>query len=157
MKNFKQKPQPEVKVAGLGADPVTKYMAVDLITFRPDTEIKEAIETLLSKRISGAPVLNENKEVVGLIDDKDCLSVLIDSVYHNQPLSKNTVGHYMSNVMKTININSDIVDVANIFMSTKFKRLVVVDDEGKLKGQVSRRDILRAIKEMNSSTWYSGK
>ena len=45
-------------------DPVTKYMAINLITFTPETEIIEVIDTLLDKRISGAPVLNEKKEAL---------------------------------------------------------------------------------------------
>ena len=61
-------------------EPITKYMATDLITFTPETDVMEVIRTFLKNKISGAPVLNEKKEVVGLIDDKDCLRLLIDSV-----------------------------------------------------------------------------
>ncbi len=136
-------------------EPVTKYMATDLIVFTPDTDIVEVIEILLGKRISGAPVLNEKKEVVGLIDDKDCLRVLIDTVYHNQPISDSKVGSYMTDVMKTISYEADVVDVANVFLNSKYKRLLVVDEKGRLVGQVSRRDILRAIKSMNTTNWRS--
>jgi len=136
-------------------EPVTKYMATDLIVFTPDTDIIEVIETLLDKRISGAPVLNEKKEVIGLIDDKDCLRVLIDTVYHNQPISDSKVSSYMTDVMKTISYEADVVDVANVFLNSKYKRLLVVDEKGRLVGQVSRRDILRAIKTMNTSNWKS--
>jgi predicted transcriptional regulator len=135
---------------------VTKYMATDLIVFSPETDIVEVIETLLEKRISGAPVLNENKEVIGLIDDKDCLRVMIDSVYHNQPIGNSKVGSYMTDVMKTISYEADVVDVANVFLNSKYKRLLVVDEKGRLVGQVSRRDILRAIKSMHSANWKSG-
>ena len=136
-------------------EPVTKYMATDLIVFTPDTDIIEVIETLLDKRISGAPVLNEKKEVIGLIDDKDCLRVLIDTVYHNQPISDSKVSSYMTDVMKTISYEADVVDVANVFLNSKYKRLLVVDEKGRLVGQVSRRDILRAIKTLNTSNWKS--
>ena len=91
--------------------------------------------------------------MVGLIDDKDCLKVLVGGVYYNQPVEKDTVASYMSNVLKTISIHDDIVDVANIFLTTKYKRLLVMDDDGKLVGQISRRDILRAIKDLNANTW----
>jgi predicted transcriptional regulator len=130
-------------------EPITKYMANDLITFKHDTEIIEVIDTLLAKSISGAPVLNENDEIIGVIDDKDCLNTLVDSVYHNTPLRKKQVSTYMTNVYKTINIDADIVDAANQFLNSIYKRLLVVDDNGKLKGQISRRDILRAIKDVN--------
>ncbi len=134
-------------------DPITKYMAQDLITFSADTEITEVIDTLLEQQISGGPVLNEKKEIIGVIDDKDCLHSLVDSVYHNAPIRKRQAKSYMTDVYKIIHIDSDIVDAANIFLQSKYKRLLVVDDKGKLKGQISRRDILRAIKDLNPTNW----
>ena len=58
-----------------------------------------------------------------------------------------------TNVMKSITIHDSIVDVANIFLQTKYKGLLVMDDDGKLVGQISRRDILRANKNLNTTTW----
>ena len=153
MKKYKQKLAGHEKSNELKTERVTKYMAKSLITFSPDTEIIQVIDSLLEHRISGAPVLNDQNEIVGVIDDKDCLNTLIDSAYYNQPVSKNKVSNYMTDVFKCINQNSDIVDVANVFMRTNFKRLLVVDDDGKLVGSISRRDILRAIKEMAITTW----
>lgn len=154
MKNFQQKSlDDDRKDRKLNAPPVTAYMVRNLITFKPDTEISVVINSLLENRITGAPVLNDKNDVVGLIDDKDCLKVLVGGAYYNHPVSKDTVASYMSNVMKTISVHDDIVDVANIFLQTKYKRLLVLDDDGKLVGQISRRDILRAIKEMNPNTW----
>ena len=154
MKNFQQKSSDdEQKNRKLQVPNVSDYMVRKLITFKPDTEISAVIKSLLENRITGAPVLNDKNEVVGLIDDKDCLKVLVGGVYYNQPVEKDTVASYMSNVLKTISIHDDIVDVANIFLTTKYKRLLVMDDDGKLVGQISRRDILRAIKDLNVNTW----
>jgi len=149
MKNFQTKAvesNPKTKATDIPM--VTEYMTKNLITFTPDTDINEAIDTLLSKRISGAPVLNKSGEVVGLIDDKDCLNVLFGSVYNRMPVGAETVSNYMSNVMRSISANDDIMDVAYIFSSSPYKRLLVMDDDNKLVGQISRRDILTAIKDM---------
>lgn len=154
MKNYQQKLAGNEKTNALKAEKVIKYMAKNLITFSPDTEIIKVIDSLLEHRISGAPVLNDQNEIVGVIDDKDCLNTLIDSAYYNQPVSKNKVSNYMTDVFKRINKDADIVDVANVFMRTNFKRLLVVDDDGKLMGSISRRDVLRAIKEMDVTTWH---
>jgi CBS domain-containing protein len=108
---------------------------------------------LLSKRISGAPVLDDQFKLVGLISEKDCLKLMIDSVYHNLPVSKGKVSQYMTTNLKTVSVEADIVDVANEFLKTNFKRFPVVDGSGRLVGQVSRRDILSAIKAMNVTTW----
>ena len=134
-------------------EPITKYMAKKLVTFTADTELTEVIDKLLEERISGAPVLNNNNEIIGVIDDKDCLRTLVDSVYHNVPIRKKQVKSYMTDIYKTIHIDSDIVDAANIFLNSNYKRLLVVDDNEKLKGQISRRDILSAIKDVNRTNW----
>ncbi|MEQ9301108.1 MAG: CBS domain-containing protein [Cyclobacteriaceae bacterium] len=132
---------------------VTKYMARDLITFSPDQEIQDAIDVMLDKRISGAPVLNEKKELIGMLSEKDCLRVIVDARYHNQPNSKGSVSDYMSKNVKTISVDKDVVEVADEFLSTQFRRFPVVDDKGVLKGQVSRRDIMRAARELKGTTW----
>ncbi len=154
MKNYQQNAlNLKEKDLKIKAPLVTEYMTRKLITFRRDTLIKDAIESLLKNRISGAPVLSDSGEVIGLIDDKDCLNVLLANAYYNNPISENTVSDFMSNVMKSISTEDNIVDVADIFIQTKYKRLLVLNSDGKLAGQISRRDILRAIKDINASTW----
>ena len=150
MKNYQQKAvESPPKNPGFQAPPVSDYMATSLITFTPETPILEVVSTLLGKSITGAPVCNGNKELVGLIDDKDCLKVLFDSAYHNQPVDNRTVADYMTSVMKTITLDCDIYEVADIFLTTKYKRLVVLDDNGRLVGQISRADVLRAIHDLD--------
>ncbi len=150
MKNYQQRAvESPPKHTALKAVPVSEYMATNLITFTPETPIMQVVDTLLGKSITGAPVCNGNKELVGLIDDKDCLKVLFDSAYHNQPVDNRTVADYMTSVMKTITLDCDIYEVADIFLTTKYKRLVVLDDNGRLVGQISRADVLRAIHDLD--------
>jgi len=153
---FTKKDSAEKKDAGAEYfEPITKYMATDLITFTPETNVIEVIRTFLNNKISGAPVLNEKKEVVGLIDDKDCLRLLIDSVYHNEPIANVKVQSYMTSVMKIIDVNANVVDAAKIFLETKYKRLLVINEDGKLIGQISRQDILEAIDTIYVPKWKS--
>jgi len=154
MKNYKQKSlKDEKKDLSLNAPPVSKYMTKELITFRPEDEIHKVIESLLKNRITGAPVLNGRNEVVGMIDDRSCINVLVGGAYYNHPVEKSTVSDYMYEQRKTVTMNDSIVDVARIFIDAVYKRLLVVDDAGRLVGQISRRDILRAIEDMNMNTW----
>lgn len=156
MKNFQRKSlDSQQKDLKLKVPMVSEYMVSvgQLITFKSDTPVMEVLSALLDNRITGAPILNEKGEVVGLIDDKDCLNILVGSAYYNHPIEKETVSNYMSNVMKSISLDNDIMSVANIFLTTQFKRLLIMDSNGKLAGQISRRDILRAIKDMNTNTW----
>ena len=131
---------------------VTKYMATDLVTFGPEDEIGTVIAKLNEHQISGAPVLNDKKELIGIISEQDCLRFIIDSVYHNQPISKHLVKDYMQKDIITVPYESDVVDVANMFLKHRFRRFPVVKD-GVLKGQVSKRDILRAAMKIKFTTW----
>lgn len=149
MKNFQNKlVDKDIKQAVNQTPSVEEYMTRDLITFKKDTDINVVIKSLLDNRISGAPVIDDSGQVIGLIDDKDCLNVLFGNVYNRLPTTTDTVSNYMSNVMKSISINQNILDVASVFISSPYKRLLVMDDDNKLVGQISRRDILRAIKEL---------
>lgn len=150
MKNFQQKfVDQDINHNKIDVPNVTAYMAKKLITFKPDTKVKEVVDSLLDNHITGAPVLDDYGKVVGLIDDKDCLKILVGALYYNQPGGGDTVADFMSSVMKSISIDDNIAEVANIFLSTPYKRLLVMDHDGKLAGQVSRRDILRAVRELN--------
>lgn len=142
----------EVADPGQKYESVSKYMARDLITFKPDQPIHEAIDIMLDKRISGGPVLNENQELIGMLSEKDCLKIIVDRAYHNLPNQKSNVEDYMTGMVATIDIDKDVVEVANMFLSTNYRRFPVVE-KGKLKGQVSRRDIMRATRELKGTTW----
>lgn len=148
MKNFKQKEVSNATKHGHKNRLVDDYMTKQLITFTPETSLHDVVGSLLDNRITGAPVLDERGKVVGLIDDKDCLRLAFDSLYHNLPVSNKTTKDYMSNVMKSVTIGTDIMEAANIFLTTPYKRLLVLDDKGSLKGQISRRDVLRAVREV---------
>jgi CBS domain-containing protein len=67
-------------------------------------------------------------KVLGMVDDKDCLKVLIDSFYHRLPVHNTTVTKYMDKVMKEIPHTTDIVEVASIFLDSTYKRLLVMDE-----------------------------
>jgi CBS domain-containing protein len=133
---------------------VVKYMVQlkDLITFRPDQEINEVIDIIIEKKISGAPVLDADRKLVGIISEKDCLRLIVDQAYHNLPLLSPKVSDYMTKKVKTLSPDSDVVTAANEFLNSPVRRLPVVEN-GTLLGQVSRRDILRAAKNIKPTNW----
>lgn len=125
-------------------EPVTKYMATKLITFQADQDIWQAMKIILKNKISGGPVLDEDGDLIGMLSEKDCLHVLIDGPYNDEPQSSGTVGDFMSKTVTVISAEKTIVDAAYTFTTTPIRRLPVVDN-GKVVGQISRRDILTAI------------
>lgn len=126
---------------------VTKFMATKLITFSPDTDIRDAIDTILKRKISGAPVLDKNGKLVGMLSEVDCLKILLDGHYNEDPSEWKTVADYMSQDVKTISADKTVLDAAYEFVHSGMKRLPVVDN-GRLVGQISRIDIVAAIQKM---------
>jgi CBS domain-containing protein len=57
-------------------------------TVRPDTDILEAVAFLLKKHVTGAPVVDDSRRVVGMLTEKDCLQLLTEGVQGNLPRGK---------------------------------------------------------------------
>lgn len=134
---------------------VSDYMTRDLITFKEDESIEQVIDLLIKNKISGGPVINENNELVGIISEGDCLKQISDSRYHNLPIDKNnTVEKAMVKKVETIDGNMNIFDAANKFLESKRRRFPIVEN-GKLVGQISQKDVLKAALKIKGNTWGS--
>ena len=142
--------------------PITDYMAKNLITLKPDHDIKDAIKIILDHKISGAPVLNSQNELVGILSEKDCLKVIMGGPYYRNPDQKGKVEDFMSRNVKTMPVDGTVQEAALEFINNYYRRMPVMDGK-RLVGQVSRRDILRAIKEqeptinMIPSSWVGNE
>jgi CBS domain-containing protein len=134
--------------------PVKDYMTqkAALIAFQPDTDIYVVIKTLIKQSISGAPVIDAQGELVGIISEKDCLKVLLEMAMHELPGGH--VDKYMSKQVTALEQNRSIFDAVEMFQKTNFRRFPVVDGK-KLVGIISRRDMLRAIEEIRSQSLQS--
>ena len=128
------------------------YMTSKVITFKADQWIIEVIETITKRKISGAPVINDNGEIIGIITEKDCLRLIYDEKYHNLPPNKGNVINYMSKKVVTVDYKTRIDELANMFMNSNFRRYPVLKD-GKMVGIISRRDVLKACRKIKKTTW----
>lgn len=133
---------------------VRDYMTTSLITFRPDQPIQEVAEAIIKYKISGGPVVNSRKELVGIISEGDCLKQLSESRYYNMPLEHDKVEKRMAKEVETIDGNMDIFDAANKFLNSKLRRFPIVE-KGKLVGQISQKDILKAALKLKGENWNS--
>ncbi|OHX65059.1 CBS domain-containing protein [Flammeovirga pacifica] len=131
---------------------VDQYMTKKLIVFTPNQFIEEAMEVLVENKISGAPVINDEGDLVGMLSEKDCLHIVLESRYLNFPASQGKVKDYMTKAVMSITPDRDVVEVAMLFKNSNYRRYPIVK-KGKLIGQVSRRDILRAAIDLKSTTW----
>jgi len=131
---------------------VFSYMTRKLITFKPEDTIEKVIQSLIKNRISGAPVVNENNELVGMISEGDCIKQISESRYFNMPMGDNRVKNHMIEEVETIDGHISIFDAANMFLESKVRRFPVLE-HGKLVGQISQMDVLKAAMKLKGQKW----
>lgn len=123
---------------------VTDYMSRKLVAFRPQTSVVEAMNTLLDNSISGAPVVDDQGALVGVLSEVDLMKVVIQDSYYDENVG--IVGDYMNSPPESIDAGMDIYSLAERFIRENRRRYPVLRN-GKLIGQISRRDVLRAASE----------
>ncbi|MFB9056056.1 CBS domain-containing protein [Mariniflexile ostreae] len=131
---------------------VSDYMCTTLITFTADQSIDSVMETLIKNRISGGPVVNDKNELIGIISEGDCIKQISESRYYNMPMQNETIENYMVREVDTIDGNMNIFDAASKFLETKHRRFPIVEN-GKLVGQISQKDVLKAAMNFKGHTW----
>jgi CBS domain-containing protein len=127
---------------------VEDYMVRDVVTVHPETNVNEAIGLLLKHSISGMPVVDEAGRLVGMLSERDCLKAFVSARYYDEPTS--CVKDLMSEPKATVGPQADILEVAELFLHKNLRRLPVLQDD-RLVGQISRRDVLRALQEWHWS------
>lgn len=139
-------------------------MTTDVVSFRATDDVREAMETLIERDVDGAPVVDDDGSVVGVITTGDLIvkesrlhfptvisllgaSIQLQSKDFEDDLSK-ALGSKVSDVMSkpaiTIDVASTVEDAATLMHDKRIARLPVVDG-GRLVGIVSRVDVLRGI------------
>ena len=131
---------------------VEDHMSRRLITFHPDQTIDDVIKVLLSKKISGGPVVDDNGKLCGVISEGDCLKEVVKGKYNNQPSLHGTVAEHMATNVKTVGPELNIFEVAQLFLNMKLRRFPVISD-GKLVGQISQKDVMKAVQNLKDATW----
>lgn len=121
---------------------IRDFMARNLVTLRPDMAINQAAALLLKHKISGAPVIGEHGELVGVLSKKDCLEAALHASYYRE--WGESVAQYMTRDVHTLDADLDIVAAAEAFLASPYRRFPVVE-AGALIGQISRADILGAL------------
>ncbi len=131
---------------------VSDYMTTNLITFTPNQTIESVMQALIKHRISGGPVVNEKNELIGIISEGDCIKQISESRYYNMPMQDKTIEKHMALNVETIDGNMNIFDAANKFLKAKRRRFPIVEN-GKLVGQISQKDVLKAAMKLKGQTW----
>ncbi len=110
-------------------------------------DVLRAIHILIEHKMSGAPVADDHGNLVGFLSEKDCMKVALNAGYHGE--SGGRVEEYMATSVETIDVDTPIIEVAEFFLKSAFRRYPVVE-ENRLVGAISRRDVLMALEVMSA-------
>ncbi|MEI6503459.1 MAG: CBS domain-containing protein [Armatimonadota bacterium] len=144
---------------------VKDVMNQTVIACVPDTRVEDLVRTLAEHEISGLPVIDVERKVVGIISESDLLfademeppkmktalfGLYVESerVMNHMARIRGVLAHdIMHKHVITCHPQTPLREVAQTLHDHKIKRLPVVDDSGELVGIVSRGDIIRALAE----------
>ena len=123
---------------------IKNLMSEDLITIDKDQNLSDALKLLRKHNVSRLPVTN-NKELVGIISERDIANKLGSSKYESMPASRLHISSVMVKEPVTIEPNMTIGDLCELFAEKNIGGVPVVKDD-KVMGIITERDILRAVK-----------
>lgn len=147
--------------------PVTEIMTTEVATVTPDTSVEDAVALLSSRGISGAPVVDADGRLVGLLDDDDLIVsearlhgptvVEILGAYFPLPGERHrfdedvrhalggTVGELMDPDPPWVGVDATVEDVATLIVHRHISRVPVVDEGRRVVGIVTRGDLVGAM------------
>ncbi|MCX4403190.1 MULTISPECIES: CBS domain-containing protein [unclassified Streptomyces] len=143
---------------------VGSVMATEVVTARYGTPFKEVARLLTEHRISGLPVLDEDDKVLGVISETDLMvrQAGIPDPYETPRRFRftgltrgarrqaakghaRTAGQLMSVPPVTVHAEETIAEAARTMAGSRVERLPVVDDEDRVVGIVTRRDLIQVF------------
>ena len=135
-------------------------MTTQVFSVNRTTPVMEVAELMAEKTVSGIPVLEEDGKVAGIISEKDFLShmgsrdkthfmaVVAECLKGKgcvaMPIRSQKAEDIMTSPAVTVKEDTSVIEIANLFTEKNINRVPVINEEGRLKGIVSRADIVRA-------------
>lgn len=139
-----------------------EIMTREVVTVTADADIYEAGRLMIKHKVSGLPVIDNQRQIIGMITQADLLSlagvpkghvfneVVMRYVLHRpspQLRTAKRVGDIMTKDVVTVSPETTVKTIASILNRKGIKRVPVVDNEGRILGIVSRADIVKIVCE----------
>lgn len=122
---------------------IQDIMTKDVITVNEETTIREAIRIIVENNITGLPVVNNKMQLVGIISEKDVMTLL-----YNVGSRTGRVEEFMSRHVVSFDIEDNLVDVCDCLVKNHFRRVPIVQGpKKKLVGIITRKNIIQKIYE----------
>lgn len=126
---------------------VRELMSTDVAGLKVDDRLRDAVQTLADVHVHGAPVLDGQGRLVGVLSSSDVLEAVAeceDAGACDRMLEETTVGDLMTPKPATIAPAQTVREAAQVMFYRDVHRLFV-EEEGKLVGIISQSDIVRAV------------
>lgn len=130
---------------------ISDCMHTNPVTARPNDNLASAVQKIIEYRLTGLTVIDEDGGVIGIISELDCLRGALSAIYNDGDPEHVLVHEVMSTDLQVCSPQDGIVEVAQQMLDTRQRRRPVVLD-GKLKGQVSSKNILWALMQHSRRT-----
>jgi CBS-domain-containing membrane protein len=124
------------------------------LTITQELDIGTAMHEMLRAKLTGAPVVDAEGRLCGMLTEKDCLAALVRQAMDGAPGA--SVRDYMTSPVESVTPETQLLDITRLFLNRPFRKLPVVDSDGRVLGQVSRRDILRSIDSAKDNPFLYG-
>ncbi len=125
---------------------VKDILVTKVVAFKPSFTSFDAIRNFNKFRISSAPVVNDNNEVVGYLSESDCIKCLSNCLFYDEARNR-TIDLIMVKKVALAEINWDLFELESFFLSHHLRSAPVVDSDNHLVGIVTRRDALLALEK----------
>lgn len=123
-------------------------MSRRVLTLRAEMRVIDAMRKLVRYRVSGAPVLDADGNLVGIVSELDCLRVVASGLYgHEEWEDSEPLSDVMTKEVLTIPPEMDVFAITQMLVEKRIRRVPVASD-GKLVGIISRRDVLRSVHDL---------
>ncbi|WP_194864200.1 CBS domain-containing protein [Alloalcanivorax profundimaris] len=126
----------------LRANPVRDCMKPDPFTLSPSSTVSDAARALLTRNLSGAPVVDDGGTLIGMFSEADALKAALDADYHGTGSGR--VVDYMSREVHGVPVAATVQEAAELFLRYHRRTLPVVQGP-RLVGLLSRGDVLRQV------------
>ena len=133
---------------------VSDFMARTEITLSPEMSVHSAVQSLLKHHLFGAPVVDDGGRLVGMLTDRECFNAVVDEATDGLP--ERRVCDYMTRDVETLSPTNSLFDVIGRFRAGERRKFPVIDNEGRVVGQVSRRDALVALESVRDNSYLYG-
>lgn len=116
-------------------------MSTEIISVKKGTFMEDALKVLINSKITGLPVVDEEGKMVGVFSDYDVIAQISATNEPKPELFKQPI-KYTSKI-KSIKETAPLSEVIDLIVNGRYRRLPVLNRDGKLVGIITRRDLMK--------------